>query len=291
MSEKGKGGTYLLITFLAVIWGSSFILMKRGLVVYSPFQVGAIRMFCAFLCLFPFVWNNFRRVPRGKWKYIAASGLLANGIPAVLFPVAQMGITSSLAGMINTLTPVFTLVIGAMFFGMAVTRNRLTGLVLGLGGALLLIGARASSPVYGKVIFSLIVVLATICYAFSVNILRHRLHEVDSLSLSGFALMFVGPPAAIYLFSSDFLYRTAHVQGASMSLSAVVALGVLSTAVSTFLFNNLIKSAGALAASSVTYLIPIVAVLWGFFDKEPFSAYYPFGLAMVLGGVYLINKR
>jgi drug/metabolite transporter (DMT)-like permease len=237
------------------------------------------------------VWNNFRRVPRGKWKYIAASGLLANGIPAVLFPVAQMGITSSLAGMINTLTPVFTLVIGAMFFGMAVTRNRLTGLVLGLGGALLLIGARASSPVYGKVIFSLIVVLATICYAFSVNILRHRLHEVDSLSLSGFALMFVGPPAAIYLFSSDFLYRTAHVQGASMSLSAVVALGVLSTAVSTFLFNNLIKSAGALAASSVTYLIPIVAVLWGFFDKEPFSAYYPFGLAMVLGGVYLINKR
>src|SRR5262245_35198797 len=131
-----------LIAILAIIWGSSFILMKRGLGIYTAYQVGTLRMLVSFLCLFPFVWNSFSKVPRSKWKYVAASGILGNGIPAVLFPYAQTGITSSLAGMLNALTPVFTLIVGVLFFNMLVTRNRVLGLLLGLTGALILVTTR-----------------------------------------------------------------------------------------------------------------------------------------------------
>jgi len=288
---KSSSRTYFLIGILAVIWGSSFILMKRGLYAYTPYQVGTLRMLVSFLCLFPFVWNSFSKVPRDKWKYVAAAGILGNGIPAILFPYAQTGISSSLAGMINSLTPVFTLIAGVIFFNMIVTRNRILGLLLGLTGALLLIVTRSGAGGAAHIVFPLVVVAATVCYAFSVNILRHRLSEVDSLSLTGFALMFIGPPAAVYLFSTDFIYRTQTMQGSMMSLGSVVILAVFSTAISTFLFNNLIKSAGALAASSVTYLIPIVAVIWGLVDGESFNIFYLFGLICVLSGVYLINKK
>jgi drug/metabolite transporter (DMT)-like permease len=283
--------TYLLIGALAVIWGSSFILMKVGLHVYTPYQVGTMRMLISFLCLFPFVWNRFTKVPRNKWKYVAAAGILGNGIPAILFPYAQTGISSSVAGMLNSLTPVFTLIAGVMFFGMSVTRNRILGLLLGLLGAILLIVTRSDTGFQANVFFSMIIVVATICYALSVNILRHRLAEVDSMSLSGFALMFVGPPAAVFLFSTDFISRTQSQPGAMMSFLSVAALAVFGTAISTFMFNNLIKSSGALAASSVTYLIPIVAVMWGLIDGEGFHLYYFFGLVFVLSGVYLINKK
>jgi len=283
--------TYFLIGALAVIWGSSFILMKVGLHVYSPYQVGTMRMLISFLCLFPFVWNSFSKVPRNKWKYLAAAGILGNGIPAILFPYAQTGISSSVAGMLNSLTPVFTLIAGVTFFGMAVTRNRILGLLLGLVGAILLIVTRSDAGFQANVYFSLIIVAATICYALSVNILRHRLAEVDSMSLSGFALMFVGPPAAVFLFSTDFISRTQSQPGAMMSFTCVAALAIFGTAISTFLFNNLIKSSGALAASSVTYLIPFVAVMWGVIDGENFHLYYFFGLLFVLSGVYLINKK
>ena len=283
--------TYFLIGALAVIWGSSFILMKVGLRVYSPYQVGTMRMLISFLCLFPFVWNSFAKVPRNKWKYLAAAGILGNGIPAILFPYAQTGISSAVAGMLNSLTPVFTLIAGVTFFGMGVTRNRVLGLLLGLLGAILLIVTRSDAGFQANVVFSLIIVVATICYALSVNILRHRLAEVDSMSLSGFALMFVGPPAAVFLFSTDFIARTQTQPGAMASFSSIAALAVFGTAISTLLFNNLIKSSGALAASSVTYLIPFVAVIWGLIDGESFHLFYFFGLLFVLSGVYLINKK
>ena len=289
--NKSQTQSYVLIVILAAIWGSSFILMKEGLYAYTPYQVGALRMLVSFLCLFPFVWNSFGKVPRSKWKYVAAAGILGNGIPAILFPYAQTGISSSLAGMINSLTPVFTLMVGFTFFNMVVTRNRLMGLLVGLVGALLLIVTRKGAGGAASPVFPLVVVAATICYAFSVNILRHQLAEVDSLSLTGFALMFIGPPAAVYLFSTDFISRTRNMPGAMISFYAVVTLAVFSTAISTFLFNNLIKKSGALLASSVTYLIPIVAVMWGLIDGEAFNPFYLAGLLAVLGGVYLINKK
>ncbi len=282
---------FILIAVLAVIWGSSFILMKRGLDVYTPDQVGAVRVFSAFLCVFPFVFRSFAKVDRSKWKYLFATGMLGNGIPAVLFPLAETNISSSVAGMINSMTPLFTLIIGMSLFGMAGGRNRIFGLLIGLGGALILIAGRSATLENGNPWFAGYIVLATICYAFSVNILRYKLADMGPMMITGFALMFAGVPMGIYLFTTDFVHRTQEVSGAGASLAAILTLGILSTALSTVLFNRLIKMAGALSASSVTYLIPLVAVIWGFFDHENLGIAHLFGLAAILGGVYLINKK
>jgi drug/metabolite transporter (DMT)-like permease len=290
MSEKNR--SYLLIAVLAIIWGSSFILMKRALDVYTPYQVGAMRVFIAFLALSPVFISRFKTIERSKWKYFFASGFLGNGIPSVLFPLAETRISSALAGMINSLTPIFTLIVGMLLFGMKVGRNRIFGLSIGLLGAILLItGQTGGEGITDANAFALLVVLAAVCYAFSVNILRYKLAATNALTNTAFALLCAGIPMGIYVFSTDFVERTSTIDGAGFSFLCIALLGLLSTAFSTVLFNQLIKSSGALAASSVTYLIPLVAVLWGLYDHEKLGLMHVTGLAAILLGVYIVNLQ
>jgi drug/metabolite transporter (DMT)-like permease len=289
--RQDKSKAYLLIVILAVIWGSSFILIKRGLIVYSPVQVGALRIFVSFLCLLPFIINRFRSIEPSRWKFLAITGLFGNGIPSVLFPLAETRISSALAGILNSLTPVFTLIVGMIWFGMKAGPGRLWGLFLGLLGAVLLIsGQPGGIRLDGPVVYALYVVLACMCYALSVNVLRNKLSTVDSLRTTGFALMFAGVPMGVILFSGDFIRRTSTHPQALYSMSCIILLGLFSTAISTVLFNRLIKMSNALAASSVTYLIPIVATLWGVLDGEIFHWYDIAGLAGIVFGVYLVNR-
>ena len=290
--SSSKKQSYLLICILAVIWGSSFILMKRALLVYTPFQIGSFRILIAFVFLFPFIIKHFHTVEKSKWKYFLASGFLGNGIPSILFPLAETRINSAMAGMINSLTPIFTLVVGVLFFSMKVGRSRILGLAIGLTGAILLIAGNSENSVLGKTnIYCLYVVIAAICYAFSINILQKKLNTLDSIRNTGFALLFAGIPMGIYLFTGDFVSRTMSTNGSGISLLYIAILGVLGTALSTILFNKLIKISGGLAASSVTYLIPIVAVMWGLWDNEVFGLAHLFGLLLILTGVYLVNRQ
>jgi drug/metabolite transporter (DMT)-like permease len=289
--NSGRKGGLLLILFLAVVWGSSFILIKRGLDVYTPVQVGAIRIFTAFLCLIPFVFRSFHKVQPAQWKFVFLSGMLGNGIPAILFPLAGTNISSAVSGMINAMTPLFTMIAGVLIFGMHIGRNRMIGLLTGLAGTLVLILGKNATLENGNPWYAAYIVLATICYAFSVNILRYKLSELDSMTTTGAALMFAGIPMGVYLFSTDFIYRTTMVPGAAISLGAVLILGIFSTAISTVLFNKLIKVSGALSAASVTYLIPIVAMFWGILDHENLGLIHLIGLGGILAGVYLINRK
>lgn len=287
-----KRTAYLLITVLAIMWGSSFILMKRALLVYTPYQIGALRIFTACLFMLPFIIKYFHTIERKNWKFLAASGFLGNAIPSILFPLAETRISSALAGMINSLTPIFTLVVGILLFGMKVAKNRILGLVIGLLGAVLLVAGQTSGTnISGANYFSLFIILSTICYAFSVNILRYKLSNIDSIRITGFALLFAGIPMGIYLFSSDFIYRTQTVTGSGFSFFCIIILGLFGTAASTILFNQLIKISGAISATSVTYLIPIVAVMWGLWDNEVLGFYHIIGLLAILLGVYLVNNQ
>lgn len=280
-----------LIAILAFIWGSSFILMKRGLIVYTPFQVGALRIFISAVALFPFIIRYFPTVEKSNWKFLLGTGLFGNGIPSVLFPLAQTRISSGMAGMMNSLTPIFTLIVGMMWVGMKASKRRITGLLIGLIGAnFLILGNGRGDMLAGDNSYALLVVMATICYALSVNILRYKIHGLDPIRTTGFALFFIGIPMGIFLFSSDFVERTLHTPGAWFSLSCIVLLGLLSTALSTVMFNRLIKISGALQASSVTYLIPIVATIWGFVDGEALGMFHLLGLGAIMSGVYLVNR-
>ncbi len=279
------------MTLLAIIWGSSFILMKKGLEVYTWNQVGAIRMLVSFIVMFPFVWSKFKEIDASRWKFIAISGFCGNLIPSFLFPLAQTHIDSGLAGIINSLTPLFTLLVGLIFFKTQISANRISGVFIGLVGACIIILAKSKGIITTDSMYSLFVVLATVCYAFSVNILRHKLTHVDAILITGFALMFAGIPAGIYLFTTDFIPRTQTAEGALLCLSAIIVLAVFGTAISTVLFNRLIKVSSALFASSVTYLIPFVAILWGLGFGERIGFLHLIGLSAILVGVYLINKK
>lgn len=298
---------WILIGFLALIWGSSFMLMKRGLVNIAPDQMASIRMFSSFLFLVPFTFSRIREVKPHQWKYIAATGFLGNGIPAYLFSFAQTKVPSFMAGMLNSLTPVFTLGLGFIIFKTKVQGMRLFGVLLGLAGAVGLILHNANGSVFQISWQAILVVLATVCYAGSVNVIRHKLNDAGSLTVSAFALCFVGPLAGIYLFGfTDFVYRigtenlqvtdsfmnffATHHTGMLESLVSVLLLALFGTAISVVVFNQLIKIAGALFASSVTYLIPIVAMLWGVVDGEPLQMLHLLFLGAILMGVYLINK-
>jgi drug/metabolite transporter (DMT)-like permease len=298
VQQQNRALSFLLISILALIWGSSFILMKRGLVVYSPVQIGCIRIGAAFLAMLPFVFISYKKVSRSQWKYLAAAGILGNGIPSMLFPLAQTHISSTLAGMLNSLTPLFVYLVGTTLFGMHSSRSRMLGLLLGMIGAITLVASRGSGAAENDYLYSLFIVAATLCYAFSVNILRYKLTSLDPITTTSFALFFVGIPMGSFLFTTGFLSRTADMAGlpagqagSHFALTCIILLGVFGTALSTVIFNKLIKVSDALFASSVTYLIPIVATLWGIFDNEHLGISHALGLGAILSGVYLINKQ
>lgn len=282
---------WILIAALAVIWGSSFILMKKALVDFSPGQVASLRMFSSFLFLIPFVFHRLKEIKKEEWKFMVASGFLGNGIPAFLFAYAQTRIPSFMAGMLNSLTPVFTMALGYFIFNTRVTLLRVVGVSIGLAGAVWLIGMTTSTGDLSEVSwYPILIVIATLCYAGSVNIIRHKLQAADSLVIAAGALTSIGPITGIYLFSTDFIDRLQTNPDSWLSMAYVLILALLGTTLSLVFFNRLIKIAGALFASSVTYLIPIVAMLWGLADGETMGVWHLAALGAILGGVYLINK-
>ena len=288
MKTQNRGLVIFLILLLATVWGSSFILMKKGLIVYTPYQVGAIRMFVAMLFLFPFLVGHFKKVEKSRWKYLILAGMCGNGIPAVLFPLAETQISSALAGMINSTVPIFTLILGVLFFKMKSDKTKLIGIFLGLIGAILFVGGGGAGQT-GNANYAYFIVFACICYAVSVNTIRNYLLGIDPIRNTGFSLLFAGIPLGIYLFSTDFLARTMSSPDAIFSLGCVIILGLFGTAFSTILFNRLIRLTDSLTASSVTYLIPVVALLWGLLDGEKPLLIHYVGFILIIGGVYLVT--
>lgn len=276
---------------LALTWGSSFILMKRGLEVYSSEQVAALRIFIAFLFLAPLGWKYINKPLLRSWQGAVGMGVFGNLIPAFLFTKAETVITSALTGMLNSLTPLFTLVVGLFIFRTRVSWWQVFGVVLGIIGtiALLQIGdkdERNTDVVLGTVL----VIAATLCYGISVNIIKIKLDGVNAIAATVFAMYIIGPVAGMYLFTTDFIARLS-LPGGYESLGFIAILAVFGTALSVIVFNILIRESGALFASSVTYLIPVVAMGWGLLDHEVVTWIHAVCIAVILGGVWLVNKK
>jgi drug/metabolite transporter (DMT)-like permease len=251
-----------------------------------------MRMFFSFLFLLPLTIRNFHKVPVKFLLLITLVGLLGNGLPAILFANAQTKLSSSTAGVLNSLTPLFTLIIAVAFFKQHFSSTKITGIVIGMIGAIVLIVFKANGSIetnyqYGSYIF-----LATLCYAWSVNLIKNYLHELPAIAISSMALVFIGPAYGYYLFAhTDFIYTTMHDAGAGQALGFILLLALFGTAISLVLFNKLVQITTPVYAASVTYLIPIVALFWGFIDGEPISYIQLIGLVGILVGVYLANKN
>ncbi len=247
-------------------------------------------MAIACVALLPFAFKGLKTVEPSRWKFLLGSGLLGNFIPAFLFAYAETRLASGLAGVLNSLTALFTLLIGALLFRQSITWLRMLGIVIGFVGTVILIFSGNGSTDLDNKYFGLYIVIATICYGISVNIIKHRLQGMQPLYVSSLAMLTVGPLAIGYLFTTSFWYKLQHVPGAWQALGYIGILATFGTAIALILFNKLIHSSTTLFASSTTYLIPIVALLWGLLDGETIQLWHYIGMVVILAGVFVVNR-
>ena len=280
---------YGLMMLLAFIWGSSFILMKRGVEVYSFIEVAILRMVIAWLFMVPFVWRKIITTPKKLWAPLIIVALFGNGIPAFLFTKAQTVLDSSYIGILNALVPLFTFIIAIFIFKTKWKIVNLIGIIIGLLGAVWLIIGNGIN--FENSNYAWLIIIATLCYAISLNTIKNYLQDMKSLEISGLAFMLIGPLCFVGLFYTDFFDTLLINPKAWSALGYTTILAVFGTAIALIIFNQLVKRTNAIFSSSVTYLIPIVAIGWGIIDGESISNTHLIGIAIIFTGIYLVNKK
>jgi drug/metabolite transporter (DMT)-like permease len=263
--------------------------MKRGVEVYTFMEVAILRLSIAFLVLIPFAWNKIRTTHIKYWPPIIVVAIFGNGIPAFLFTKAQTTLDSSLIGILNSLVPLFTFVIATFVFKSKWKISNLIGIILGLIGAIWLISSTGLD--LNNIKNSWLIIIATLCYAISLNTIKNYLQQMTALDISALAFLIVGPPCIVALFFSDFVNTLQFHPKAWSALAYIVILSVFGTAIALILFNQLVKRTTAIFSSSVTYLIPIVAIAWGMIDGEKISLNYIVAILIIFTGIYLVNKK
>ncbi|ATL46920.1 hypothetical protein COR50_06845 [Chitinophaga caeni] len=280
---------YLVFLLLSLTWGSSFILMKIGLKSYSSTQVASIRLIAAGITLLPFFIIYIKKTPTAKIPIIILSGLLGNGFPAFLFCLAETRIDSSLAGILNSLTPLFALITGILIFHAPLVKQQLWGICIGLVGVVGLFAVKGISS-NNDWHYGLLVVAATICYGLNISLVHHYLKGFSSLQLGSISLFFMAIFSIPVLASSDIVERFQEAPNAWSSLGASALLGIMGTGVASVLFYQLIQRAGGMMASMVTYALPVVAIGWGALAGEIVSPGQILCMLIILAGVYLANR-
>lgn len=292
MTVGSKGTAWFLLIVLSLIWGTSFILIKQGLKVFDPDEVGALRVSAAALFLLPAAFSRLRNLRVKHFGKLLLSGLMGIFIPAFLFAAAQTQMDSSVAGILNTLTPIFTMLMGAWLFQQRFRAIAVFGIVLGFAGTFMLMLSRVGGRVEGINLYALLIVAACVLYGSNLNFIKFKIPDLSPMTITSVALLLLAPMALIYLFAfTGFVEKFSTHQHAWVAFGYTVLLGIMSTATATFLFNRLVKISTPLFASSVTYMMPIVAVIWGVLDGERLYAGHYIGMAAIVGGVYLANRK
>ncbi len=285
---------WFLLIFLAVLWGSSFILMLLGLEGgFNALELSAIRMAVAAVCLSPFLIKYARTISWRDWGLLTVIGLLGNGIPAYLFAQSETQLPTAVVGVLNSLSPIFTLIVGFMFFKMRTPLKNGMGVMLGFTGATILaLAGSKPSEVGTNLNFALLVVVATMCYGISTNLIKNYFAGRNPLMIATIALSTVGWPALVFvLFGTDAVVKLQTNPAAPMGFFYIAILGALGTAFGVALFNQLLQISSIVFATSVTYLIPIVAVVWGVFLNEKLTLWHGLGFLVILVGVWLANRK
>lgn len=284
--------TWLIISILAITWGSSFILMKRALVVFSSTEVGALRIAISFLVLLPFAIKRIRGISIKDAGNLALAGLIGNGIPAFLFAKAQTVIDSSVAGILNSLTPLFTVIVGLLAFKIQPRWFNIVGVLLGLVGAIGLVMVSSSGNYSFQFSYAMLIVIATLLYATNSNIIKVWLRSIDPVGIVSLAFFFIGPPALIYLLLfTDVINQLSTDPLAWKGMGYMCILSVGGTALALILFNKLLKMTTPLFASSITYLMPVIALMWGLLDGEKLNWSYALWVLMILSGIILVSSK
>ena len=290
MTEQNRKWIYLFV--LSIIWGTSYILIKKGLQGFRPLQLGALRIVLATLFLWIIGFKTLRTISTHEWKWVILSGFMGSFIPMFLFAFAQTEIDSSITAILNSLVPLFTLFVGLFAFGVSFTKYQLSGVLVGLLGAGLLIFFGQNINPSQNYWYAGLVVLATICYACNANIIKSKLHKVSPMGIAVGNFTSIVVPALLVLPLSGFFGEEV-LRGPYFftSFGYIVLLCLIGTCIAKVMFNRLVQLSSAVFSVSVTYLIPIVGVFWGVLDGENFTMRQFLAAILILLGVYLVNKN
>ncbi len=290
MNKHNTKWFYLII--LSFIWGSSYILIKKSLLGFSPLQLGSLRIIITAFVLFVLGFNSLKKIPKNKWKWILATGYIGSFFPSFLFAFAQTEIDSGVTAILNSLTPLATLVIGLIFFKFLINTKQIAGIFIGLIGSLLLIYQGSSINPQQNFLFVVFILIASIFYAISLNLLKAHLQDVSATGIAVGNFLCILPPAFVILFFTDLKIIDFKVnQDVQNAIFYVVVLSVFGSAFAKILFNKLIQISSPIFASSITYTLPIVAIMWGLVDGETISLGQFFSTGLILIGVFLANKK
>ncbi len=297
MSEKLKSWSLLLL--LSCIWGSSFYLINLGLFdsYHNPRlpadELGALRVVIAFLALSPILIKNLKYLTKKNILFLIIAGICGNGLPPFLFAYAETTLNSSVVGMLNSLVPLFTIIIGFLFFKIEITKPHLLGIGVAIIGTYFIVKEQFNviSISFESTKPMLAIVFATICYATSLNVIKYKLTDIKSTAITALSFLMIAPFAFSYLAFSPFFGRIQTQENIMGGVGAILILAVVGTAIAVLLFNQLIKISSPLFASSVTYFIPIIAILIGWSIGEKISISQILGIAILIGGVVLVNRK
>ncbi len=292
MTVEQRFTNALIFVLLALTWGSSFILMKKGLIVFDGVQVALLRVVFATLFILSFGWRKLKNFQKKDLPALSIVALFGNGIPYILFAWALMYIDSSIGGITNSLTPLFTLIVGSIIFKTRVRFLQILGIALGLFGAIYMINPGENAALGDNWPYALLPIAAAVMYGVGINTINAKLQHLDSISITLLALVIAGIPAIIALFTlTDFVHLVTSDERALMSMGYILILGVMGTGLAIILFNYLIKKSSALYAASITYLVPMVALAWGVADGELLTSAHLIGMVSILSGIYLVNAH
>lgn len=282
---------WLLLATLSIIWGSSFILIKKSLDHFSPYQVGSLRVLIAGIMLLPIAMSNYKLFPRKHLKWLILAAFTGNFIPMFLFPIAEREVTSSIAGIINSMMPIFVIIVGALVWKFETTKKQITGVLISFTGVCILAFGGGDSTEL-KMIPILLLLLATLCYAISTTTVKSKLMEVSSVVLSSFIFSFVLIlPSLIALTSTGFFSEFSFSKGNMLGLMFVSLLSIFGTGLAMTMNYRLLKVSTPLFASTVTLIMPIVAIIWGLIDGERLSFMQFVGAGIIIAGLIFLRSN
>ncbi|MBU2705366.1 DMT family transporter [Zooshikella marina] len=285
----------MLLILLSLIWGSTYILIKQGLTAFNALDVGLLRTFFSgffFIPLYFWLRPALRHLSLNDWKCLALTGFFGSVFPTLLFAVGQQVVPSALVGMLNTLQPVFVLVIAFFAFNQRFSRSELLGTGLGCIGATVLVLSSADlTNITHHLFYCGVVLLGMISYGIASNLIRHRLKHISAVRLTAISISIWSIPAFIGIVLRYSLGQVSTSSHTVAALLAIAVLALLGTCVAISLYSRLIIRYGLIFAVSITYFIPIVAIMWGVLDGEAIFFLHFIGLVLVLGALYLINYR